>query len=92
MGDRTIFIIVIGINMLMWCMTLSFMMVSRQYQAESEKKMHEFIQKCNEYWHDSYQSINKMVQMDASAMSHFIEQLSGIMANNADENEEENRK
>ena len=93
MDDRTVITIFAVINMLLWWVVIDFMVRSKHHQIESEKRMKEYMQKCQEYWHDSFQNINKMVQMDTKAMGQFIEQLSGIMLSKAEAvNEEENRK
>ena len=93
MEDKTLFIIITAINVAMWWIVIDFMIRSKHYQIETEKKMNDYMQKCHDYWHDSFQNINKMVAMNAQAMEQFIEQLSGIMLSKAEVvNEEENRK
>ena len=89
MGDKTIFIIVIAINIFFWWLNIDLMIKIKQSQTENEKRMKDYMAQCHDYWHNSFQSINKMVQINAESMGRFIEQISGIMLNKAETGNEE---
>ena len=50
------------------------------------------IKKGTEYYHDTFQQLTDITQMNVSAMSKFIEQISAIISTKDSSDEKENRK
>lgn len=92
MDDKTIIIIMFAINMVMWWLTLDFMIKTKQFENEVRKRNDEYLKKNAEYWHSTFQNINQMTEMNMTAMKHFSEQITDIMSNEGVGNAAENRK
>ena len=79
MDERTLTIIIIGINIIMWFLTISQFTSMARRNDELEKKQNELIKKQTDYLHMVHESINQMTGMNIEAMGTFIKQISEIM-------------
>lgn len=78
MTDRTLFIIITGINTIMWCIAISRMSAMYKNYNELLKKNTEMQKKQTEYIHSAHESMNEMTRMNVEAMGTFINQLTDV--------------
>ena len=91
MEDRTIIIILATINIMMWWFSIDFMIKTRHYIADTDKRSKEYLLKNANYWHATFKNFGEMSEMNMSAMKHFLEQITDIMGYEG-KNAAENRK
>lgn len=81
MGDKTFFIIITGINIVMWFVAICHMKYINGRYEHIRKEQLELQQKEANYFHKIHESINEMTKMNVTAMGTFISQISAIILN-----------
>lgn len=75
MNDKTLFIIISVINVLMWLVVVKHMTAANKHFNELHKSDVELQKKQSEYMHTVHESINEMTKMNITAMGTFITEL-----------------
>ena len=76
MNDRTLIIIFLGINLILWFVVLEYV---RRIQAEELsllKRTEEWEKKTCEYYHLTYSNIVEMTQVNLKSMDEFLKEIS----------------
>lgn len=81
MSDKTFFVIIAGINIVMWCAAIYQMKIINARYEHLRKEQLELQEKEAHYFHKIHESINEMIKMNISAMGTFISQISAIILN-----------
>lgn len=79
MSDKTMFIIVIWLNILMWFVVVSHMTNTNKRFSEINKRQSELSEKSIAYLHTAHEGLNTMTKMNVEAMGAFIQQISAII-------------
>lgn len=85
MGDKAFFVIIAGINIVMWFIAICHMRFIGSRCEQIRKEHLELQKKETEYFHKIHESINEMTKMNISAMGTFISQISAIILNGENE-------
>ena len=91
MSDKTLMIILVSINLVMWTCVFDCVRTLVRKNTELQKRTADYEQKCASYYHETFESMRKMTEINLSAMSHFIEQLSVNIMDKGTEHEKEDR-
>ena len=76
MNDKTLIIIFCIINLITWLLVLDFMIRTKHNDCEILRKYAETEKRIQEYYHETFQCIGNMTEVNVKAMDHFLHEIS----------------